>query len=406
MDNKLEIRKGPPGMEQLIFLEGRLDASWAGHLDDYLNSLVREGSHRLILNMTGVQYLSSAGIRILINQYKKINKIGGLFMLQELSDPVAEVLKMVGMLSMLTEQTRQPETAETIESRFLEINHYRFDNETLSNGQMIVSLTGNPGLAPKSGFTQADSHSISFKSNRYGIGIGAIGQGFEDCKSRYGEFLALGEALIYKPSDGSKIPDYTVKTGMLQPEINALYSLQAEGNFSNRITFEPMGSNPSISLHDLAAGFSQTSGFTKFMFLMIAESGGLVGVSLTTPPVGGMHLFDFPGIRENINFTTEPAYSRMLTVSVGFYARDPEEPLRSFLRPAEPGSSAFVHTHSAIFPFQALPKKETSAGKLVQHLFETSIAEDVLHLINDTREINGLGDSTFKQGVAWIGKIS
>jgi hypothetical protein len=96
----------------------------------------------------------------------------------------------------------------------------------------------------------------------------------------------------------------------------------------------------------------------------------------------------------------------MLTVSVGFYARDPEEPLRSFLRPAEPGSSAFVHTHSAIFPFQALPKKETSAGKLVQHLFETSIAEDVLHLINDTREINGLGDSTFKQGVAWIGKIS
>ena len=41
MENKLDIRKDPPGKEQRIYLEGRLDASWAGHLDDYLNGLVR-----------------------------------------------------------------------------------------------------------------------------------------------------------------------------------------------------------------------------------------------------------------------------------------------------------------------------------------------------------------------------
>ena len=144
----------------------------------------------------------------------------------------------------------------------------------------------------------------------------------------------------------------------------------------------------------------------QFAFLLIAESGGLVGVSLSAPPVDGKRLFEFPGIRENINFTTEPAYCRMLTVSFGFYSLEPEEPLKSFLRPVKPGSSAFIHTHTAVFPFQALPKKESSAGKLVKHLFETSIVEDVLHLIRDSREIAGLGDSTFKQGVAWIGKCS
>jgi anti-anti-sigma factor len=406
MDNNLDIRKGPPGSEQRIFLEGRLDANWAGHLDDYLNSLVREGSYHLILNMAGVQYLSSAGIRILVSQYKKIKKIGGLFVLEDLSTAVSEVLKMVGMINILTEGTTEAAPMEKVASPFLEIKGYRFDNEVLSNEKMTLLLTGNPGLALTSGFTAGDNRKIKFTANRYGLGIGAIGDGYEDCKSRYGEFLAFGEALVYKPSDGSKIPDYTVRTGMLEPEINALCSLQADGGFSNRISFEPLESSPAITLEDLAAGFAQTTGHKQFVFLMIAESAGLVGVSLSAPPVDGKQLFEFPGIRENINFTTEPAYSRMLTVSLGFYALDPEEHVKSFLRPVKPGSSACIHTHTAVFPFQALPKKESSASKLVLHLFESSIVEDVLHLIHDSREIAGLGDSTFKQGVAWIGKFS
>jgi len=406
MENKLNIRKDPRGEEQRIFLEGRLDANWAGHLDDYLNSLVREGSYRFILNMAGVQYLSSAGIRILISQHKKIKKIGGLFVLEALSDTVSDVLEMVGMKSILTAATPEATPMKKVESQFREIKGYRFDNEILSDEKMTIRLTGNPGLALTSGFTATDNQKIKFTTNHYSLGIGAIGEGFEDCKSRYGEFLAIGEALVYKPSDGSNLPDYAVKTGRFEPEINALCSLQAEGIFSNRISFEPMEFVPSISLEDLVAGFAQTSGQKQFVFLLIAESGGLVGVSLSAPPVDGKQLFEFPGIRENINFTTEPAFSRMLTVSLGFYSLHPEGPLKSSLRPVKPGSSAFIHTHSAVFPFQALPKQETSAGKLVLHLFESSIVQDVLHLIHDSRDIAGLGDSTFKQGVGWVGKFS
>ena len=408
MENKLEIRKGPPptGNEQRIFLEGRLDANWAGHLDDYLNGMVREGSYRLIINMAGVQYLSSAGIRILVNQYKKMSKIGGLFVLEELSPAVSDVLKMVGMKNLLTDRAEELAPVEKVETKFLEFRHYRFDNESLSNEKMTFSTTGNPDLTRTSDYNSRDNQKIKFAANRYGLGIGAIGEGFDDCKSRYGEFLALGEALVYKPSDGSKIPDYTVKTGRLEPEINALYSMQAEGSFSNRISFEPVELSPSIPLEDLVTGFAQTTGYKQFVFLLIAESDGLVGVSLSAPPVGGKQLFDFPEVRENINFTTEPAYSRMLSVSLGFYTLDPEERLKPFVRPVKPGSPAYVHTHSAVFPFLALHKKENSAGKLIRHLFESSFVEDVLHLIHDSREIIGLGDSTFKQGVAWIGKFS
>ena len=145
MDNKLDIRKDIPGKEQRVFLEGRLDASWAGHLDDYLNGLVREGSHRLIVNMSGVQYLSSAGIRILVSQYKKIKKIGGLFVLEALSNQVAEVLSMIGMINMLTEGIPDISPAEKAVCQFFEISKYRFDNEVISNDKMTFNCVGNPG---------------------------------------------------------------------------------------------------------------------------------------------------------------------------------------------------------------------------------------------------------------------
>ncbi|HEY5511122.1 MAG TPA: STAS domain-containing protein [Prolixibacteraceae bacterium] len=405
MENKLDIRKESAGSAQRIFLDGRLDANWAGHLDDYVNSIIREGDYRIILNMAGVQYLSSAGIRILVGQYKNVKKIGGLFVLEELSSSVSEVLNMVGMLTMLTEGALESVQPEKEKSPFLEFKQYRFDNEILSDEKMNIRFTGNPGKAVTSEFTSLENKRIKFTENHYGLGIGAIGDGYEDCKSRYGEFLAIGEALMYKPSDGSKIPDYMVKTGQLEPEINALSSIQAEGIFSNHITFEPAEFNGYIALSDLAEGLTRSTGHKQFVFLMVAESSGLVGISLSAPPVEGNLLFDFPGIRENVNFTTEPAYPKMLIVSLGFYSQNPEEKLKSFLRPSQPGSSIYLHTHTAVFPFQALPKKETSGGKLILHLLETSIVQDVMHLINDSREIAGLGESSFKQGVVWVGKF-
>ena len=219
MENKLDIRKDPSGKEQRIYLEGRLDASWAGHLDDYLNGLVREGAHRLILNMSGVHYMSSAGIRTLVVHHKKLKKIGGLFVLEELSPGVAEVLEMVGMIGMLTEGEKEAPVVLKEKSNFLEVGQYRFENEILSDGVMTISLTGNPALSITSGYTADDIQKFKFKSNQYGLGIGAIGLGFEDCRSRFGEFLAIGDAVVYKPSDKSKIPDYIVKTGNLEPEV-------------------------------------------------------------------------------------------------------------------------------------------------------------------------------------------
>jgi len=406
MENKLDIRKDVAGKEQRLFLEGRLDASWAGHLDDYLNNLVREGSHRIILNMSEVHYLSSAGIRILVNQYKKTQFIGGLFVLEAMSAQVSEVLEMVGMKGMLTLGDKKEENPEQAESQHMFIKQFQFDNEVLSDEWMTIHLEGDPTLTQSSRYTAADNRQIKFSANHYGLGIGAIGDGFDDCSSRYGEFLAIGEALVYKPSDGAKVPDFALKTGRFEPEIHALYSLQAKGLFSNRLSFNPIVADNSIDMEDLVEGLAQISGQQQFVFLMIAEIDGMVGVSLAASPVNGKRLFEFPGVREFVNFTTEPAYAKMLSVTLGFFARNPDSTLKQYLRPIASGSTNYIHAHSAVFPYQALPQQERIANKLVMQLFENNIPIDVLHLMNDSREVVGLGDSTFKHGIAWLGKLN
>jgi anti-anti-sigma factor len=52
--------------------KGRLDAYWAGHLADEVAEVLREGARSIRLNMKEVDYVSSAGIRVLFQTYKQL----------------------------------------------------------------------------------------------------------------------------------------------------------------------------------------------------------------------------------------------------------------------------------------------------------------------------------------------
>jgi len=405
MKNTLDIKKSISNKRILLELDGRLDASWAGHLDDYINSLVREGSYDLSLDLSNVQYISSAGIRILVGQYKKLHKIGGSFYLSALSKEVKDILEMVGMVETLTQKPETEDSPQGVISGTVEKFGFRFEiNKPEAGASMKVTVTGNPELVRASGFEEKNNQIISFGENKFGLGLGALGSGFDDCKNRYGEFIALGDALAYMPTDGSKVPDYSMKSGRLIPEMNVLYALLAEGTFSDTVTFNPAEGSQSVALSELIELIMETSGSDHAVLLMIAESDGLVGLSLNKSPLNGESPFVFPAVKEFVNFTTEPAYSRMLTVSFGYFAKDASAPFVGFLRPVKPGSKLSGHIHTAVFPYQPLKKEITDFKQEISNLFQNSEVQDILHLTNDSREINGLGESRFKHGYCWIGK--
>ena len=87
---------------ELVTLEitGRLDSTTAPNLELVINELP-EDTKELVLDMEGVEYISSAGIRVLLGAYKKMNSNQGVMRIEKAGDLFRELLEMTGLIEML-----------------------------------------------------------------------------------------------------------------------------------------------------------------------------------------------------------------------------------------------------------------------------------------------------------------
>lgn len=90
---------------ELVTLEitGRLDTTTAPNLETVINE-ISEDTKELIFNMAELEYISSAGIRVLLSAYKKMNQSGGIMRIEKENDIVREVFEMTGLLEMLNQE--------------------------------------------------------------------------------------------------------------------------------------------------------------------------------------------------------------------------------------------------------------------------------------------------------------
>ena len=80
----------------ILRIDGRLDAASAPILERKINSLIDDDHYHLLLDCSRVDYLSSAGMRVLLSSTKKLNMKKGALVLFSVSDEVGEVIKMAG----------------------------------------------------------------------------------------------------------------------------------------------------------------------------------------------------------------------------------------------------------------------------------------------------------------------
>lgn len=84
------------GQVVILRLDGRIDASTSPVLEHKLSSLIDEKHLHLALDFSRVDYLSSAGMRVLLSESKKLHVKGGALVLFSINDEVGEVLRMAG----------------------------------------------------------------------------------------------------------------------------------------------------------------------------------------------------------------------------------------------------------------------------------------------------------------------
>lgn len=87
---------------ELVTLEitGRLDTTTAPNLESVIGELP-EDTKELVFGMSGVEYISSAGIRVLLGAYKKMNLYQGTMRIEKANDMVREVFEMTGLSEMI-----------------------------------------------------------------------------------------------------------------------------------------------------------------------------------------------------------------------------------------------------------------------------------------------------------------
>ena len=84
----------------LMKVRGRVDSDTAPELDNALSNLLNDNKNKIVLNLQGVDFLSSAGLRAMVKALKGAQKSGGDVRLASVSEPIEVILRTVGMMQM------------------------------------------------------------------------------------------------------------------------------------------------------------------------------------------------------------------------------------------------------------------------------------------------------------------
>jgi len=96
----MEISIEKRGHVDLLSLKGKLDAGTAGALEQKLLAAIDAGGNHVLLNCSGVSYVSSAGLRVLLMAAKKLKSTKGQIALAGLQPHIREVFDIAGFSSI------------------------------------------------------------------------------------------------------------------------------------------------------------------------------------------------------------------------------------------------------------------------------------------------------------------
>jgi len=403
-----------------VVVSGRLDGYWADHLAKELAEVLREGIHQVRLDLGGVNYLSSAGIGTLVQFYKQFQAIQGSFTVVHASPQVRTLLNMTKLDALLVADAaaQAKETATAPTTRCLEHPSGNFEIFQLAAGETLTcEIIGDPSLLEGCRFKESDCRRLQFPASSFAVGLGAFGNDFTDCRGRFGEFLSVAGAAAYLPTDGTNVADYMVAAESFVPELQVLYCARARGRFSQLARFEAGKESGPVKLSEIVDAGFEIAEHDAIGIVMVAETDGLLGVSLRRSPSaenkngdGSAAPFSFPAVRHWLSYSSEHTHGRSVALVAGIAVRDESGEaslkLSSIVRPL--GSPAWPagHFHAAAFPYRPLKRGALDLTTTVASLFEMGTVESVMHLINDSRRIGGAGESEFMRGACWVGPIS
>ncbi|WP_116246456.1 STAS domain-containing protein [Nocardiopsis sp. FIRDI 009] len=81
----------------IVAIEGELDIATAADLQQHIESAVNDHGSFLILDLSGLDFMDSSGLNVIINAYRTVREQGGSLALAALNERVTKVVRLVGL---------------------------------------------------------------------------------------------------------------------------------------------------------------------------------------------------------------------------------------------------------------------------------------------------------------------
>lgn len=98
----MKIDKILNGDQIIINVEGHLDTNTSPKLESVLNEILDGKRVDLVIDFSKLEYLSSAGLRVLLTAQKKTNEVVGNLVIKHVNKTIMEVFKLTGFSEFLT----------------------------------------------------------------------------------------------------------------------------------------------------------------------------------------------------------------------------------------------------------------------------------------------------------------
>ena len=406
----MEVSTRRDGGQVHVTVAGRLDAHGADRLAVELEAAVTHGARHLRLDLSDLEFISSAGLRILLRFYKQLKGLHGSFVVADCSAPVKMVIALAGFEQLLGLESVSSD-AEVPANRAplsvpgggpVELGEAVYEKFELDLGATLAcQLVGENSLARQAPLQEADCRTMQFPAGTIALGIGALGQEASACRDRFGEFLAVAGAVAYHPTDatdGADVPDYVVQSGAFLPDVHVLSCLLCEGSFAHQLRFEAKPDAVSLPLDRLVKSCLDLTHSDAAGIGVLAETGCVVGTALTQSPVG-----DAGAWREADKASCR--FPRSTVLVAGIAAREDRPALEGLVQPLGRQAWPCGWLRAAVFSFSPLRIGPVDLREAVGSLFESERLMGLLQLSGGRDDTPEAGASEFIRGTCWVGPL-
>ncbi len=386
-----------------LILKGRIDAMSAGEIGRKLDALLAAGERIIGADLEGVNYMSSAGIRVFLTAQKKLMRVGGQIIMAHVQPDVQDLLKMSGLDTLFRIVATREEAALTVRDDVKDsepvsknICGIRFNCLEKEGSPGSMNLLGDPKGLIYAAYEAGDVATVQSCHMKFGLGLGSLGRQWDHFKDLFGEAMVIDHNFFFYPAVKQAAVDFMLWSKGNPPiPYRFLNGLTFQGAYRHVAAFE--GADCGASLDNLIKALFQISDAPLLGLVFLGESRGIWGMHLKRVPISdlqtgaGEDIFSPAHIHDWMDLPVEPAFIHHVVAGVGIAVRERGLLPRSMQSCIPRGQDFHVH-----------------AGLFGKGLFSTDPAgfeHEILRILTEFEPLgiqHLMGRSLFKNGVVGV----